>query len=102
LHMIIATFVSFFLTVSIYKAHKNTQDIKVNHIQLPPKTTSDFTESLSILHLSDLHMENISLTLEQLAANLANKQADGIALSGDFVDLIRKIPQLRRTLQYLN
>lgn len=100
--MIIATFVSFFLTVSIYKAHKNTQDIKVNHIQLPPKTTSDCTESLSILHLSDLHMENISLTPEQLAANLANKQVDVIALTGDFLDRKRSIPKLIPYLQVLN
>lgn len=41
----------FSLVFIMYKPYKNTHDIKINHIQLPTKTTSNDEESLSILHL---------------------------------------------------
>ncbi|MFD1038860.1 metallophosphoesterase [Virgibacillus byunsanensis] len=86
----------------IYKAYKNTQDIKINNIKIASKSVTSSTESLSILHLSDLHLENISLKPEQLAKKLENKSVDLIALTGDFLDRKRSIPKLIPYLKVLN
>lgn len=91
-----------FTTYFVYKAHKNTKDVKINTVKIPARTELKQIGSFSILHLSDLHMENISLTPEQLAKNLENKQVDMIALTGDFLDRKRSIPKLIPYLQVLN
>ncbi|TFJ93319.1 metallophosphoesterase [Lentibacillus salicampi] len=86
--------ISYFL----YKAYKNTQDIQINKINILPDSTKQFP-SLSILHLSDLHLENISLTPSQLASKLKDESVDIVALTGDFLDRKRSIPKL---LPYLD
>jgi|SRR5690625_3637621 len=83
----------------IYKAYKNTHDIKINKIKATSKKSGQ--ESLSILHLSDLHLENISLTPAQLANTLKKENVDLIALTGDFLDRKRSIPKLIPYLQVL-
>ncbi|HEY4601837.1 MAG TPA: metallophosphoesterase [Cerasibacillus sp.] len=82
----------------LYKAKKNTADININHIDLTDNNSKD---SFSILHLSDLHMENISLTPNDLALKLENKQIDLIALTGDFLDRKKSIPKLIPYLKVL-
>lgn len=86
----------------LYKAKKNTIDVNVNHIDL---TDRDSKNTFSILHLSDFHMENISLSSEDLAQKLENKRVDLIALTGDFLDRSKSIPKLipyLKVLQKLN
>src|SRR5699024_8910095 len=102
LHMLYALLISIIIAFLIHKAYKNTQDIKINHIQIPSKEETDPEESLSILHLSDLHLENISVTPEQLAKKLGNKPIDLIALTGDFLDRKRSISKLIPYLNVLN
>lgn len=60
------------------------------------------TTSLRILHISDIHIENISITPEQLFTNLKDRPIDLIALTGDFLDRKRSIPKLVPYLEALN
>lgn len=92
---IIVIAISFF----VYKAYKNTHDIKINKIKVPSHQAGQ--NSLSILHLSDLHLENISLTPKQLASILKYERIDLIALTGDFLDRKRSIPKLIPYLRVL-
>ncbi|SFA88602.1 hypothetical protein SAMN04488072_10374 [Lentibacillus halodurans] len=82
----------------LYKAYKNTKDVQINKIQITPEPADP---ALSILHLSDLHLENISLTPKQLADKLKHESVDMIALTGDFLDRKRSIPRLIPYLRVL-
>ncbi|MFD2629149.1 metallophosphoesterase [Oceanobacillus kapialis] len=84
----------------IYKAYINTKDIQINRINIEASKSSTLA-SLSILHLSDLHLENISITPEELEQKLSGEAPDLIALTGDFLDKKRTIPKLRPYLQVL-
>ncbi|HLR65678.1 metallophosphoesterase [Virgibacillus alimentarius] len=95
------TLLVIFIGYLIYKAYKNTHDIKINNIKITPDTESEQGDFLSILHLSDLHLENISFTSEQLSQTLANKSIDLIVLTGDFLDRKRTIPKLIPYLKVL-
>ncbi|WP_010532126.1 metallophosphoesterase [Lentibacillus jeotgali] len=84
----------------LFKAYKNTHDIQINKINATPESDEQLS-MLSILHLSDLHLENISLTPSQLAEKLRNESVDMIALTGDFLDRKRSIPKLLPYLRVL-
>jgi hypothetical protein len=86
------------LAFLIYLAYKNTKDIQINKIQIDENENSE-NPTLSILHLSDLHLENISVTPEELADKLKHEKPDVIALTGDFLDRKRTIPKLIPYLQ---
>lgn len=88
------------LALLIYRAYKNTKDIQINKIKIDENKNSG-NPSLSILHLSDLHLENISITPQGLAAKLKHEKPDIIALTGDFLDRKRTIPKLAPYLQVL-
>lgn len=77
----------------LYKANLNTKDIQINKIQISTKHRTN-QSNLSILHLSDLHLENISITPSQLATKLQHEHPDIIALTGDFLDRKRTLPKL--------
>src|SRR5699024_757665 len=96
-YILLVIFIGFFS----FKAYKNTHDIKINNIKITPDTESEQGDFLSILHLSDLHLENISFTSEQLSQTLANKSIDLIVLTGDFLDRKRTIPKLIPYLKVL-
>ncbi|MEC5425401.1 metallophosphoesterase [Virgibacillus sp. C22-A2] len=98
-YIVISLFVIAF-SMLIYKAYKNTKDIQINKIKIdsPNRSTNS---SLSILHLSDMHLENISITPAELEIKLKNETPDIIALTGDFLDRKRTIPKLVPYLQVL-
>lgn len=52
------------------------------------------TSTLSVLQLSDLHLENISITPNELYEKVKDQKIDLIALTGDFLDRKRTIPKL--------
>jgi uncharacterized protein len=85
----------------IHKAYKNTKDIVINRININP-INEHHTQRLRILHLSDLHLENISITPEELFQKLKDESFDIIALTGDFLDRKRTIPKLIPFLKVLN
>lgn len=58
--------------------------------------------TLSILQLSDLHLENISISPDGIYEKLKDEQLDLIVLTGDFLDRKRTIPKLIPYLEKLN
>lgn len=84
------------------KAHKNTTDVVINKIQIDQKQIHGQNPILNILHLSDMHLENISISPVQLYEKLKNESIDLIALTGDFLDRKRTISKLAPYLEVLN
>ncbi|WP_090749162.1 metallophosphoesterase [Mesobacillus persicus] len=86
----------------IKKAYKNTTDITINELKVNHDLSTNSSPSLSILQLSDLHLENISITPEELFEKVKHKPIDLIAITGDFLDRKRTIPKLIPYLKVLN
>jgi len=86
-----------FILAVFYKAHKNTQKVVINTINIANSKLS--RQPLNILHLSDIHLENISISPEELYQSIAKQPIDLIALTGDFLDRKKSIPKL---IPYLN
>ncbi|HJV44539.1 MAG TPA: metallophosphoesterase [Bacillota bacterium] len=84
----------------LFYAYSNTKKPVFTRISLP--ICNDWEGQLRVLHLSDLHMENISVTPEQLYDQLKNEKIDIIALTGDYLDRARSIPKLALYLDVLN
>lgn len=99
---IIIIFISIVISYLIYRAYSNTKDIQINKINVPSQLSSKENSPFTILHLSDLHLENISLTPDELEKKLINESIDLIALTGDFLDRKRSIPKLKPYLHVLN
>lgn len=91
------------LLVTIFrKANQNTYNVAFNRIE-PTKLTNDNQDSkIHILHLSDIHLENLSVTPEHLYSIVKNEKIDLIALTGDFLDRKWSIPKLIPYLQLFN
>ncbi|WP_185861741.1 metallophosphoesterase [Peribacillus cavernae] len=85
----------------INRAYKNTKDIVINRISINQSHHGN-TSVLNILQLSDMHLENISITPDELHDKLKNEEIDLIALTGDFLDRKRTIPKLIPYLKVLN
>jgi predicted MPP superfamily phosphohydrolase len=82
------------------KANKNTKKVTINTISVHrPNSTGE--KKMKILHLSDLHLENISVSPDELYNMVSKQLVDIIALTGDFLDRKRSIPKLAHYLQVL-
>ncbi|RFU70685.1 metallophosphoesterase [Peribacillus saganii] len=81
----------------IRRAYKNTTDIVLNRIPI-----ENNGPVLNILQLSDLHLENISISPSELYEKLKGEPIDIIALTGDFLDRKRTLPKLAPYLKILN
>jgi uncharacterized protein len=90
------------LYFSIKKAYKNTKDIVINKCTIDSELSSGHHPKLKILQLSDLHLENISISPNELYEKLKDEPIDLIALTGDFLDRKRTIPKLIPYLKVLN
>jgi uncharacterized protein len=88
-----------FLIFIFVKANQNTKSVIINTINVP---NSHGDQPLTILHLSDIHLENISITPNELFQNVANMPIDLIALTGDYLERKSNIPKLIPYLQKLN
>ncbi|MBY0597842.1 metallophosphoesterase [Bacillus bingmayongensis] len=100
---ILLLFVLFIILFYIFKkAHKNTTDVVMNKVQINQKQNHGHNPILNILHLSDLHLENISISPDQLYEKLKDESIDLIALTGDFLDRKRTIFKLAPYLEVLN
>jgi predicted MPP superfamily phosphohydrolase len=86
----------------IKKAYKNTKDIVINKLKINAELSNGHHPKLNILQLSDLHLENISISPNELYEKLKDKPIDLIALTGDFLDRKRTIPKLVPYLKILN
>lgn len=78
----------------LFKGYKNTQSVAVNQIELNKASSASKSQNLRILHISDMHLENISVSPEMITKNVGDHQFDLIALTGDFLDRKRSIPKL--------
>lgn len=85
----------------VKKAHKNTKDIVINKVHISENKLPEHDPVLNILHLSDMHLENISVSPDQLYEKLKGESIDLIALTGDFLDRKRTIPKLIPYLKVL-
>lgn len=85
----------------LYKANNNTKDVVINNITLEETEGNTLNKQLNILHLSDLHLENISISPQELRKIIENDPIDLIALTGDFLDRKRSIPKLIPYLEVL-
>ncbi|UAL54601.1 metallophosphoesterase [Bacillus sp. CMF21] len=83
----------------VYKGYKNTQNIVINNVSINTKQNE---HPYRVLHISDMHLENISITPEQLYESLRDQPIDLIALTGDFLDRKRSIPKLIPYLKVFN
>ncbi|MCP3739618.1 metallophosphoesterase [Rossellomorea sp. BNER] len=99
LFIIVLAILLFYL---IKKAYKNTKNIVINKIKINNELYEGHNPKINILHLSDLHLENISISPLELYEKLKDEPIDLIALTGDFLDRKRTIPKLVPYLQTLN
>ena len=63
----------------LYKANKNTKDVAINNISLSETEIKFANQQLNILHLSDLHLENISISPQMLQKMIEKQQIDLIS-----------------------
>lgn len=93
--------VLFILGFIFKKANKNTKEVAVNTISVSRQNIHVTNNHVKILHLSDMHLENISVSPEELFSMIKKEPVDLIALTGDFLDRKRSIPKLSGYLKVL-
>lgn len=78
----------------VYIAYTNTRQFVINHIEVDMHPGVKGKLQLSVLHISDMHLEHISVSPEQIYEEFKDHPIDMIALTGDFMDRKRSIPRL--------
>ena len=74
----------------------------VNKIVVTPAQEFVNPTQINVLHLSDLHLENLSITPEELYNKVKDEKIDLIAVTGDFLDRKRSISKLVPYLAIFN
>jgi uncharacterized protein len=101
--MIILSIISIAIILFWYRANKNTHQVMLNQIRLSDSEDNDRPSTeLNVLQVSDMHLERISITPEELYNKLKNERIDLIALTGDYLDKKRSIPKLVPYLKVFN
>ncbi|PAF26093.1 metallophosphoesterase [Shouchella clausii] len=91
--VIIFTLLAILVILLFYRGYKNTQHLVVNTVSVS-ESDRQANQSLCVLHISDMHLERISVTPDQLYEKLRHKRIDLIALTGDFADRKKSIPKM--------
>ncbi|MET3290045.1 UNVERIFIED_CONTAM: putative MPP superfamily phosphohydrolase [Brevibacillus sp. OAP136] len=98
-------FLAIIVIITFVKAHRNTFLLTTNEIEVKVNTDEPNNKpdngALRILHLSDLHMENLSITAEQIVKTTQGEAFDLIAITGDLLDRKRSIPHAVRYIETL-
>ncbi|MFY0543534.1 metallophosphoesterase [Brevibacillus sp. H7] len=86
------------VAIVFLRAYRNTFDLstKTVSVAIRPSERVQDTEKwlpLRILHLSDLHMENLSVPAERIVEDHFGQPIDLIAITGDLLDRHRNIPK---------
>ncbi|STO12305.1 Uncharacterized metallophosphoesterase Cj0846 [[Flavobacterium] thermophilum] len=89
------------LALAIRKAHRNTYEAVLHKVQVGGCSEGG-DGALRILQLSDLHLEKLSITPDDLYNKLKDEAIDLIALTGDFLDREESIVKLGPYLAALN
>ena len=104
--MFIISFTIFIVTalsVVFYIGNKNTKQVIVNNVFIDNKSITQVDEEpFRVLHISDMHLEKISVSPSNLNSILNDQSIDLIAITGDFLDRKRSIPKLLPYLKALN
>ncbi len=87
------------LSLILFYAYQNTKQVVFTRITLPIQKA--WNGDLKVLHLSDLHMENLSISPDKLYNDLKNEHIDLIALTGDYLDRARSIPKFMEYIRVL-
>ncbi|MGO4888268.1 metallophosphoesterase [Anaerobacillus sp. MEB173] len=86
--------ISLFVLSSLFLfAYKNTKKFSLNTIEINEQKL-ETKQLLHVLQISDMHLEKLSVTPNELYESLKDKHIDLIALTGDFLDKKRSIPKL--------
>ncbi|WP_047155242.1 metallophosphoesterase [Aneurinibacillus tyrosinisolvens] len=91
-------FAAIFL-LALFFAHRNTFDVAVKTVEV--EVHLPFGKELNILHLSDMHMENLSITSEALYDKIKDLKIDLIALTGDQLERERNIQPFMEYIEAL-
>jgi predicted MPP superfamily phosphohydrolase len=102
MYLFISIFIATGLFFLFYKAYSNTKNVAVNTVTIDDKKAMKTSRSLSILHLSDFHLENLSISPDKLFKVTSSQPVDLIALTGDFLDRKRSIQKLLPYLDVFN
>ena len=101
--MLIFTVIILILLSFFMMAHRNTRKVVFNRINLTNTIpTHTHYYPLNVLQISDMHLERISITPDQLFHILEGEKIDIIALTGDYLDKKRSIPKLIPYLRVLH
>lgn len=98
--------VLFVLALFFYRLYRNTFDVTTRHIAVSIQPSrhvpapADFPP-LSILHLSDLHMENLSVGADRIVDDFSQQPLDVLAITGDLLDRKKNIPKAVAYVQTL-
>ena len=99
--LVFTIFIVAVLSLLFYVGNKNTKQVIVNNVFINEDAKVD-EEPFRVVQISDMHLENISVSPSQLFSILNEQQIDLIALTGDFLDRKRTIPKLLPYLKILN
>lgn len=80
------------------RANRNTHDLQTTFISVSIQASRhvpnpDDFEPMSVLHLSDLHMENLSIDSKRIVDDFSVHNPDLIAITGDLLDRHKNIPK---------
>ncbi|WP_163538844.1 metallophosphoesterase [Gracilibacillus sp. YIM 98692] len=90
-----------FISYFFIKGYKNTKLVNIEHKKIENSNLNVPLSWFRVLQLSDLHLENISITPNQLYQELKDQQIDLIAITGDLLDRKKTIPKLASYLEAL-
>lgn len=94
------------IALLLFRAYRNTFDVQIKEVAIPLQKSRHLQqphefEPVSILHLSDLHMENLSVLPQRIVADFSQRQVDLIAITGDLLDREINIPKAVAFVQCL-
>ncbi|ERI09287.1 metallophosphoesterase [Aneurinibacillus aneurinilyticus] len=87
------------LFLALRTAYRNTFDVAIQKVEVDV----DFPrgKELNILHLSDMHIENLSITPENLYDKIKHLKIDLIALTGDQLEREKNIQPFMKYIEVL-
>lgn len=85
----------------VAKGYINTFRPEVNHVTLTTKQPLGLPR-LKILHLSDIHIEKLSISAEKIKRLTKGQRFDLIALTGDYLDQVNSIPHFLYFLEQIS
>ena len=94
--------IAILLLYFLKRGHQNTKDVAINKVKIHNDSVNPLQPTLKILQLSDMHLENISISPSELYEKLKDEPIDLIALTGDYLDRKWTIPKLGPYLEVIN